>query len=124
MGAARPYIGQVTCQGEGALQQILLSFIIVVLWKIRGTSYQCIRFASLRSGSINQFKVESRKEFAPSGLTTAKPLNRHEMLQILVVTDHFYRNPCSFEFGSPLLESSYNSHQFLIVDMVVTLGRR
>ena len=23
MGAARPYIGQVTCQGEGALQQII-----------------------------------------------------------------------------------------------------
>jgi hypothetical protein len=22
MGAARPYIGQVTCQGEGALQQV------------------------------------------------------------------------------------------------------
>jgi hypothetical protein len=22
MGAARPYIGQVTCQGEGALQQL------------------------------------------------------------------------------------------------------
>jgi hypothetical protein len=31
MGAARPYIGQVTCQGEGALQQLKIGIPLLTI---------------------------------------------------------------------------------------------
>jgi hypothetical protein len=32
MGAARPYIGQVTCQGEGAFQHIFSTLFLLLVY--------------------------------------------------------------------------------------------
>jgi hypothetical protein len=67
-------------------------------------------------------EVEPGEENTPSGLSLIQLLGRSEVLEVLVICQNFNCVRGSFQVMPPCLQSSDDSHELLVVDVVVSLG--
>jgi hypothetical protein len=74
--------------------------------------------------AITDLKIESREEFTPPGLSTIKWFRGHEVLEIFVIGLDCDLMLSSDKFRSPFLKGAHNSEHFLVVNVVIALGRR
>ena len=73
---------------------------------------------------MNQLEVKASQVQGPTGLATIEFLNRHEVLQVLVVRPDFYRVPSSFQKVPLLFQCTDDSKYLFVMDLVVPFHRR
>ncbi len=95
---------------------------IPFLRKITGSSSQSVWFSTSFTRSIGYNKVEPGKEFRPTDLYSIKALGRHKVFHVAVIGENLNRGQSRLEFGTPFFETSYNSHEFFVIYLIVALG--
>ena len=68
-------------------------------------------------------EVERLEELRPSSLATVEVAFFAEVLEVLMVGEHFHTVSGSFQVVTPVLEGVDDGEEFLVVNVVVPLGR-
>ena len=87
------------------------------------SSSERVRLSTQVTRMETNHHVKLRQELRPVCLAPSEHLGRGEILKILVVGNHIYRRCCPFEVVPPDGKGREDGEQFLVVRVIVELGR-
>ena len=86
-------------------------------------SGKSVGFGTQTPGAKTDNKMKMRKILRPPGLPAGQEFRRRKILQVFVVGNHVNRNTGTLEIVAPNLERLEDSKKFLVMGVIVQLGR-
>lgn len=101
---------------------MLQSFVIWAIWFGLGHPRQCVGLNVLRTWPVHDFYVEFGKNIQIASLSSAQVSSLSEVHKTLMISEDLDRYFSTFELRPSVFQTTNNCEEFLVVDLVVTLG--